>query len=73
MRRRRAVLLGIALLAVALPLVPAAWLVYHVYFDRTGLPDLEAFIRFEPPTTGVVRDARGKVADRAGARSTAAS
>ena len=61
MRRHRVVLLGIALLAVALPLVPAAWLVHHVYFDRTGMPDLEAFIRFEPPTTGVVRDARGTV------------
>ena len=61
MRRQRVVLLGIALLAVALPLVPAAWLVHHVYFDRTGMPDIEAFIRFEPPTTGVVRDAHGKV------------
>jgi penicillin-binding protein 1A len=61
MRRHRVVLLGIALLAVALPLVPAAWLVHHVYFDRTGMPDLEAFIRFEPPTTGVVRDAHGQI------------
>ncbi|MFO7691839.1 MAG: transglycosylase domain-containing protein, partial [Vicinamibacterales bacterium] len=59
--RHRVVLLGIALLAVTLPLVPAAWLVHHVYFDRTGMPDLEAFIRFEPPTTGVVRDAHGTV------------
>jgi penicillin-binding protein 1A len=46
---------------VALFLVPAVWLVHHVYFDRSGLPDLESFIRFEPPTTGVVRDARGTV------------
>ena len=61
MRRHRVVLLGIALLAVALPLAPAAWIVHHVYFDRTGVPDLEAFIRFEPPTTGVVRDAHGTV------------
>jgi len=61
LRRRRVVLLGIALLAVALLLFPPAWLVYHVYFDRTGMPDLEAFIRFEPPTTGVVRDVQGKV------------
>ena len=61
LRRHRGVLLGIAILAVALPLVPAAWLVYHVYFDRTGVPDIEAFIRFEPPTTGVVRDAHGTV------------
>jgi len=61
MRRHRVVLLGIAVLAVALPLVPAVWLVHHVYFNRTGMPDLEAFIRFEPPTTGVVRDAHGTV------------
>ena len=61
MRRHRVVLLVIALLAVALPLVPAAWLVHHVYVDRSGMPDLEAFIRFEPPTTGVVRDAHGTV------------
>ena len=60
-RRRRVVLLGVALLSVALLLSPAVWLVHHVYFDRTGLPDLEAFIRFEPPTTGVVRDAHGTV------------
>jgi penicillin-binding protein 1A len=61
MRRRRVVLLGVALLPVALLLFPAAWLVYHVYFDRTAMPDLETFIRFEPPTTGVVRDVHGKV------------
>ncbi len=40
---------------------PAAWVVHHVYFDRTDVPDLAAFLRFEPPTTGVVRDARGAV------------
>jgi membrane peptidoglycan carboxypeptidase len=34
---------------------------HHVYFDRSGLPDLEPFIRFEPPTTGVVRDVHGQV------------
>jgi membrane peptidoglycan carboxypeptidase len=59
--RRRAVLLAVALLAVALPLFPAAWLVQHVYFDRSGVPDLDSFIRFEPPTTGVVRDVHGNV------------
>jgi hypothetical protein len=49
-RRRRVVFLGIALLAVALLLSPPGWLVYHVYFDRSGMPDLDAFIRFAPPT-----------------------
>jgi penicillin-binding protein 1A len=60
-RRRRAVLLAVAFLPVVLILFPGAWLVYHVYFDRTGMPDLESFIRFEPPTTGVVRDVHGTV------------
>jgi hypothetical protein len=32
-----------------------------VYFDRSGLPSLDAFVRFEPPTIGEVHDARGKV------------
>jgi membrane peptidoglycan carboxypeptidase len=61
LRRRRAVLLAVALVPVALLLVPAAWLVHRVYFDRGGVPDLEAFIRFEPPTTGVVCDVHGNV------------
>jgi len=60
-RRRRAVLLVVALLPAALLLFPTAWLVYHVYLDRAGVPNLEPFIRFEPPTTGVVRDANGTV------------
>ena len=58
---RRSVLRVVAVAALALVLVPAAWLVYHVYFDRSRLPDLEAFIRFEPPTIGTVYDARGQV------------
>ena len=32
---------------------------YHVYFDRSGLPDIEAFTRFEFPTVGTVYDANG--------------
>jgi penicillin-binding protein 1A len=44
-----------------LPLLPGAGFVQHVYFDRSGLPDLAPFIRFEPPTTGEVYDGRGKV------------
>jgi membrane carboxypeptidase/penicillin-binding protein len=35
--------------------------VYHVFFDRSGLPDIEPFIRFTPPTIGEVYDARGTV------------
>jgi hypothetical protein len=43
-------------------LLPAAMgFAYHVFFDRSGLPDLEPFIRFTPPTIGEVYDARGTV------------
>jgi penicillin-binding protein 1A len=44
-----------------LSLLLAADLVHHVYFDRRGLPDLEPFLRFEPPTIGEVYDDRGRV------------
>lgn len=59
-RRRVALAVGAALVMVAVA-SPGEWLVYHLYFDRTGLPTLESFIRFEPPTIGVVRDAQGAV------------
>jgi penicillin-binding protein 1A len=59
-RWRRPLLLALPALALP-PLVLAALLVHHLYFDRSGLPNLDAFIRFEPPTIGEVHDARGKV------------
>jgi penicillin-binding protein 1A len=46
--------LGLAVLLVAGPL-------YRIYFDRSGLPDLQSFLRFEPPRTGEIYDDRGKV------------
>ncbi|MCM2316305.1 MAG: penicillin-binding protein [Thermoanaerobaculia bacterium] len=61
LRRRDALIIGAAFVPLALLLLPLLWLVFHVYFDRAGVPDLEAFIRFELPSTGVVRDAHGKV------------
>jgi penicillin-binding protein 1A len=57
---RRVVFFVAAPLVLLLLLLPAG-LIRHVYFDRSGLPDIERFIRFEPPTTGKVYDARGKV------------
>jgi membrane peptidoglycan carboxypeptidase len=33
---------------------------YHVYFDRTNLPDIEPFTRFEFPTIGHIYDANGQ-------------
>ena len=56
---RRVVYLMAPPLALLL-LLPAVWLVHHIYFDRSRLPDVEPFIRFEVPTIGQVYDARGK-------------
>jgi penicillin-binding protein 1A len=46
---------------VLLLLLPAVGLVQHIYFNRSGLPDLDPFIRFELPTIGQVYDTNGKV------------
>jgi penicillin-binding protein 1A len=42
-------------------LLPVVGVVYHVYFDRRGLPDLDPFIRFELATVGHVYDIQGTV------------
>ena len=44
-----------------LVLLPPAVVLQHVYFDRSDLPDLAPFVRFQPPTTGEILDARGHV------------
>ena len=44
--RRRIALLTASSLAFVFVVLPAAWLVHHVYFDRSGVPDLEPFLRF---------------------------
>ena len=46
---------------VLLLLLPAVGLVQHIYFNRSELPDLEPFIRFDLPTIGQVYDTNGKV------------
>jgi penicillin-binding protein 1A len=56
----RAALFAVPVLALP-PLGLAGGLAHHVYFDRSGLPSIDAFVRFEPPTTGQVRDARGEL------------
>ena len=45
----------------ALLLLTFSLLVHHLYWNRGDLPALEPFVRFEPPTTGQVRDADGRV------------
>ena len=53
---------GFRVAAVAgVVLIGSAAFAHHLYLDRSGLPDLEPFIRFEPPTIGEVSDARGEV------------
>ncbi|HUD72376.1 MAG TPA: transglycosylase domain-containing protein [Dongiaceae bacterium] len=53
---------GVLLLAPqAVFLLLAAAFVHHVYFDRRGLPDLTAFLRFEPPGIGEIYDDQGTV------------
>jgi penicillin-binding protein 1A len=57
---RRSVIFVTTLLALLLLLLSAGF-VHYVYFNHSRLPDIEGFIRFEPPTTGRVYDVRGKV------------
>jgi len=45
----------------AVTAVLTAAVIYHVYFDRSNLPDLEGFTRFEFPTVGGIYDANGQL------------
>ena len=49
------------IVVAALPLLGAVLVWQHVHHDRGGVPDIEPLLRFEPPTTGQVYDARGEV------------
>ena len=49
-------LVGTAIVAATL----VAGAIHYIYFDRTNLPDLEAFSRFELPTIGHVYDVNGR-------------
>ena len=67
MRRTRVGRLGrtkgvirLVLCATAFAAVPAAAGLYHVYFDRNSLPDLDGFTRFEFSTIGHIYDAHGQ-------------
>ena len=50
------VLVGATIVAAAL----LAGAIHYIYFDRTNLPDMEAFSRFELPTIGHVYDVNGR-------------
>jgi len=53
--------LQIVSLLAAIPLVLALFGIAYVSFDRRNLPDLDAFIRFEPSTMGYIFDSNGHV------------
>jgi penicillin-binding protein 1A len=61
LKARKRQIATVALGLIAIPYLAAATLVHRVYFDRSGLPDLEAFTRFEPPAIGEVKDKKGAV------------
>ena len=54
-------LLRIASLLAAVPLILALCGLIYISYNQTNLPDLDAFIRFEPPTTGYIYDVNGHV------------
>ena len=56
--RRGAISALVSTAIVAATLVAGG--IYYVCFDRTGLPDIEAFSRFELPTIGHVYDIHGR-------------
>ncbi|MGE5817375.1 MAG: transglycosylase domain-containing protein [Deltaproteobacteria bacterium] len=54
---------GVLYLAICTTVITVALVgagVHHVYFDRTNLPDIELFARFDFPTIGTVYDANGQ-------------
>src|ERR1700731_188029 len=54
-------LLRIASVVAAVPLVLILCGIIYISYNRVDLPDLDAFIRFEPPTMGHIYDANGHV------------
>ena len=59
-RQRRGVAIG-ALLVALVAFLPVAGVRRYVHTARHDLPDIDSFIRFELPTTGVVLDSQGEV------------
>src|SRR5258708_15767848 len=54
-------LLRIASMLAAVPLVLILCGIIYISYNRVDLPDLDAFLRFEPPTMGHIYDANGHV------------
>ena len=54
-------LFRVASLLATIPLVLILCATIYISYNRKNLPDLDAFIRFEPPTIGHIYDANGHV------------
>jgi penicillin-binding protein 1A len=54
-------MLRLASLVPVVPLVLVLFGLTYISYNRTNLPDLDAFLRFEPPTMGHIYDANGHV------------
>ena len=60
---------GIVYLLICTTVITAALVavgLHHIYFDRTNLPDIGPFARFEFPTIGHVYDANDQPLTRGG-------
>jgi penicillin-binding protein 1A len=53
--------LRVASVVAAVPIVAVLFGLIYISYNRRNLPDLEAFLRFEPPTMGHIYDANGQV------------
>jgi penicillin-binding protein 1A len=51
----------VASVAAVVPIVAILFGLIYISYNRKNLPDLEAFLRFEPPTIGHIYDANGHV------------
>lgn len=58
-RRLLRLLAAFALVPTIITVLTAARLAHRVWLDRTDTPDIEAFIRFDEPTTGAIYAADG--------------
>ena len=65
--RARRIALRALLVVAAIPILGITLVWQHVHHDRSHVPDIEPMVRFEPPTTGQVYDARGDWPSGAGA------
>jgi penicillin-binding protein 1A len=59
LRWRRSVA-RVFLCTTALASILVGFGLYHIYLDRTNLPDLEPFVRFDFPTIGHIYDSNGQ-------------